>query len=227
MTPSDAAKAGSNAPHSLYPQPIGVMTSTSLSYRPSAPRELLFVELQNAGADGKTLVLPGGIFGAGLGQHRSQRFVMNDELLEEAGLTPVSGVQPIQIAVSQRLDVDPRQWCSFATINGANDAIMVLPVAGELRPQDTREVRRALFLDVCATGFPWGSIGRGHELLVRLWKVFVERDILNRSDRFNAADCAAIEALSTVTHTVEVQRFNSMIFIEMATPFRDPRAMSA
>lgn len=222
QTPA-ATKPGPQSAHQLYPQPIGVMTATSLSYRLGKPRELLFIELRNPGADGKRLVLPGGIFGAGLGEHRSQRDVMNHELLEEAGLGVAPGFRPIQIAISQRLDVDPRRWCSFATINGANDAIMMVPVTGDLKPQDTAEVRRAVFRDICAPDFPWTEIGRGHELLVRLWQVFCARNILDRDDRFNAEDCAAIAGLSTEHHVLEVQQFNHMIFIEMRRPYRDPR----
>ena len=216
-------KPGRTAPHSLYQQPIGVMTATSLSYRHGSPQHLLFVELTKPGEEGKPLVLPGGIFGAGLGEHRCQRDVMNYELLEEAGLTVAAGHRPIQIAVSQRLNVDLRQWCSFNTINGANDAIMCCPVEGTIRPKDKAEVRRAVFMDICAPDFPWEKIGRGHDILVKLWQVFVERDLLNRGGHFTNDDRAAIAALSTDQHVVEMQQIIPMVFIEMATAFRDPR----
>lgn len=211
---------GPNAPHAEYPKPIGVMTATLLGFKQSNPYELVIVELQKPEVPGKALVLPGGIFNAGHGKHRSQRDVIGFELIEETGLHFADGTQPLHIAISQRLDVDPRRWCSFPTINGANDYIMAAPLAGELKPQDVQEVRKATWCDTRELDL--GRVGRGHDLLVKLWKVICDCGGLTK-ELFDPQNRERIEAVSNDRHIVSVGDFTNMIYLEDRSAVSDER----
>ena len=126
----------------------------------------------------------------------------------------------MHIAISQRLDVDPRQWCSMLTINGANDYIMAAPLEGELNPQDVAEVRRASWYDVREIDLD--RVGRGHKLLVQLWKTICDCGGLTPA-LFDQPHRAMIEALSDERHTVSVGEFTNMIYLEDSSPVRDGR----
>ncbi len=209
-----------DSPREDYPVPIGVLTSTLLGYRADDPWQLILVELQKPEVSGKGIVLPGGIFNIGRGKHRSQRTVANDEILEETGLHVVEGESPQHIAISQRMDVDPRRWCSFPTINGANDYIMAAPVEGEVRPRDVDEVRSAFYQDV--REIDRTKVGRGHDLLLDLWQVICENDGLSRT-LFEGESRDEIEALSNGRHLVTVGELNNMIYLEDREPVFDSR----
>ena len=210
------AKISRSSPKVLYPEPIGVLTATGLFFRREKVTELLMVELTT-----DQWVLPGGIFNVGLGTHRSQRDVIGFELFEETGLRFKPNSVPVHIAISQRLDVDPRVWCSTKTINGANDYIMTGVVEGELKPRDTAEVKRAFFMDV--NKIPLEQVSRGHDLLIRFWQVICARKMLSAKNRWTKENIQAIEALSNDRHVVSVNRFNFMIYFEDRVAVRDSR----
>ena len=75
---------------------------------------------------------------------------------------------------------------------------------------------------VCAIPIPVARQVRGVEMLKPATPK-LERDLLNRGGHFTNDDRAAIAALSTDQHVVEMQQIIPMVFIEMATAFRDPR----
>lgn len=209
-----------NAPREHYPAPIGVLTSTLLGFNPNNYWELIIVELQNPELKMRSLVLPGGIFEVGGGKHRSQRDVINHEGWEESGLSPAPEFEPIHLATSQRLDADPRYWCSFPTVNGANDYIMAAPLVGVIDPKDKAEVRRAYWQDV--RDIDLNHVGRGHDLLIKLWQVICECGGLT-PELFTPDNIARIEALSNDRHVVSLGRFNHMIYLEDQNPVFDQR----
>ncbi len=209
-----------NSPREEYPVPIGVLTSTLLGYDAEQPYRVVLVELQTPEVVGKPIVLPGGIFNLGIGRHRSQRSVINDELLEETGLHVAVGHVPEHIAISQRIDVDPRQWCSFPTVNGANDYIMVAPLAGEIRPEDKEEVKRAYFEDVRLVDRQ--AVGRGHGLLLDLWQVICDCGGPSPA-LYQENNRRKIQALSNERHLVTVSELTNMIYLEDAVAVRDGR----
>ena len=210
------------APRDKYPEPISVLTTTVLAFREGEPNKLLLVELQKPDAQGKRLVLPGEIFEGGTGRHRSQRTLAINGLAEETGLTVPANRRPIHIAISQRLNVDPRQWCSFLAINGACDYIMAAPVEGKIKPQDKNEVRRASFFDL--DEIPFDEIGRGHDLIIRLWQKIVELQMLWIADPWTGANKAALRSLSNDRHVVDVEDgFGHMIYLEDRFPIVDAR----
>lgn len=209
-----------HSPREEYPAPIGVLTSTLLGYDAEKPSRIVLVELQRPEVPGKPIVLPGGIFNLGLGRHRSQRTVIDDELLEETGLRVAPGALLEHIAISQRIDADPRQWCSFPTVNGANDYIMAAPLVGELRPQDEEEVKRAFFQDVST--IDRALVGRGHGLLLDLWQRISECGGLGTA-LYTEENQRRIEALSNERHRVSMSQLTNMIYLEDVTAVRDAR----
>ena len=209
-----------NAPHAEYPTPIGVLTSTLVGYKEDDPYQIVLVELQHPGVVGEDLVLPGGIFDVGAGKHRSQRTVVDHETLEETGLQFAPGHRPEHFAISQRLDVDPRRWCSFPTINGANDYILACPLVGEIKPRDVQEVRRAYWQDVRSA--PLDRIGRGHRLIVTLWQTICDCGGL-REALLNPDCQARIEALSDERHLVCMSDLSRMIYLEDQVAVHDRR----
>lgn len=209
---------GKRSPVTEYPTPLPVPTATLVGYpeaddgpEDSRRYQVMMVRLKKPEDEIRPNVLIGGIFQAGQGVHHSLRDVIRSELFEESGLRIVEGFQPVHFATSVRCDADPRYWCSFPTIMGVPDFIMAAPLVGEIAPQDEAEVREAFWADVREIDL--GTVGRGHDLIIRLWRVIC--DFGGLTPRLFEKDAIrAISALSSERYVVSLNEFNRMVYLE-------------